>query len=70
MKTRGMKSWLFASIAAGIAAIFQIYALIRYIGRLPDDWFGILLYVVTILAFLAGAFGFYLQWRQSKNAES
>lgn len=42
-----------------IAAILQVIGLLRYIDRLPDDWIGIALYVISILAFsVLSFFGF------------
>lgn len=55
--------WLAAG--AVLAGLFQVIGLIRYVGRLPEDWVGISLYVVSIAAFALLALGFYLQHRRS-----
>jgi hypothetical protein len=34
-----------------VGLLFQIMGTIRYIMRLPDDWLGIALYILTITAF-------------------
>ena len=39
---------------------------INYFGRLPYDWVGIGLSIVTIVAFAIGVIGFYIQWRKQK----
>jgi len=44
-----------------VAAILQTVGLIRYIDRLPQDWVGITLYVVTLLAFIAVSIGSFIQ---------
>jgi len=32
------KGWLIGAAAAIIACILQVIRLIRYLGRLPEDW--------------------------------
>ncbi len=49
--------------AAAIAAILQMVGLIRYIGRLPEDWIGITLYTITLIAFIAVSIGSFIQAR-------
>ena len=66
MKTAGKKALLIASIAAALAFIFQVIGLVRYIGRLPDDLIGIVLYSVTIVAFACISLGFFVQWNRQK----
>lgn len=39
-----------------IGLLFHSIGLIRYVNRLPGDWFGISLYIATIVAFLLGVF--------------
>jgi len=53
-----------AAAASLLACILQIIGLIRYLGRLPEDVTGIVLYGVTIAAFLVAAIGFFVQWRK------
>ncbi len=69
MKIAKPKGLLIAAVCSVIACLFQIIGLIRYLGRLPDDWIGIALYMATIAAFSLGAIGFYIQWRKQKQAE-
>jgi hypothetical protein len=69
MKIVKPKGLLVAAVFSLIACLFQIIGLIRYLGRLPDDWIGIALYLVTIVAFSLGAIGFYVQWRKQKQVE-
>lgn len=56
---------LFSAIGFGFGCLLQIIALARYISRLPDDWIGITIYIVTILAFGAAAIVTYIRWTQA-----
>jgi hypothetical protein len=49
---------------AALAAVLQTAGLIRYINRLPNDWVGISLYIVTILAFAGISAGAFIQARK------
>jgi len=69
MKKSKSKGWLIGTVALSIACIFQVIGLIRYVGRLPDDRLGIVLFVVTIVAFALAAFGFYIRWKKDKSKE-
>jgi hypothetical protein len=69
MKITKPKGLLIAAVCSAIACLLQIIGLVRYIGRLPDDWIGIALYIVTIFAFALGTIGFYIQWQKQKQAE-
>ena len=69
MKSTKPNGVLIAAMCSVIACLFQLIGLVRYLGRLPDDRIGIALYVVSIVAFALGAFGLYIQWRKSKQAE-
>jgi len=66
LKSKGL---VIAAIFSVVACLFQIIGLVRYLSRLPDDWIGIALYIVTIVAFLLGAVGFYIQWRKQEQAD-
>jgi len=61
--------FLIGAFFSAAACIFQIIGLIRYLNRLPDDWFGIVLYMVTVVAFAVGAVGFFVQYRREKVEE-
>jgi len=52
---------------AAIAVILQTVGLIRYIDRLPEDWIGITLYIITLIAFFAVSIGSFIQARQKKK---
>jgi hypothetical protein len=56
----------FATIFMVIAALLQIFGLIRYLDRLPQDWLGIGIYIVTIVAFVIASFGFYSKGRRQE----
>jgi hypothetical protein len=59
------RHYLYVSIAMLVACCLQVFGLLRYIKRLPDDTLGIVLYCLTIIAFAAASFGFYIQWKRS-----
>jgi hypothetical protein len=62
------KHFLIISIGALIAASLQMVGLIRYVGGLPNDWIGILLYVVTIIVFFLAAIYYFTRWcRESSD---
>ena len=63
-KTRGL---LIVAVSAIVACVLQVIGLVRYLGRLPEDWVGIGLYSATIIAFAIVAVGFYIQWRQQES---
>ena len=46
---------------AAIAASLQAVGLIRYLNRLPEDWIGIALYAITLVAFILVSIGSFLQ---------
>jgi hypothetical protein len=46
-----------------LAALLQVFGLMRHLDRLPDDGIGIGLSLVTILALALAAFGFHTQGR-------
>jgi hypothetical protein len=64
MKADKAKGLLIASIVSAIACIFQIIGLVRYIGRIPDDWIGIVLFGITAVAFAIISLVLFIQWRQ------
>ncbi|MEJ2738810.1 MAG: hypothetical protein P8105_03060 [Dehalococcoidia bacterium] len=66
MEAIGKKALLIAAIAAALAFVFQVIGLIRYIGRLPYDRVGVVLYCVTIVAFICISVGFFIQWNRQK----
>ena len=69
MKKMNSKGFMIGAIFSTIACIFQIIAFIRYLNRLPEDVIGIALFILTIIAFAVGAFGFYTQWQKAKKDE-
>ena len=56
------KHLLIWAVASGAACLLQLISLVRYWRRLPDDWLGIGLYLVSIVGFALGAIGGYIQW--------
>lgn len=69
MEKSKSKGWFLGAVAAAIACILQVIGLTRYIGRLPGDWLGIGLYIITIIAFGLAALGFFIRWNEEKQAE-
>jgi len=67
MRTIKPRNLRIIGLCAALACLLQIYALCRYIKRLPDDWVGIALYIVTIYAFAAISVGFIFQSRKQKQ---
>jgi uncharacterized membrane protein YhhN len=64
---KGHKKYLALAIAASLACLLQIAGFIRYYQRLPDDTVGIVLYIVSIVAFAIAALGLFIQWRKEKS---
>ena len=64
MKSKETKRFRLFGWLAAIAAIFQMIGLIRYINRLPGDWVGIALYVITLGAFVLVSIGSFVQANQ------
>jgi len=64
MDAKNPRNFRFFGWSAAVAALFQIIGLIRYYNRLPDDWVGITLYAITLLAFIAASVGAFLQARK------
>jgi steroid 5-alpha reductase family enzyme len=56
------RSFLVVVFGYLVAMAIQIAGLIRYVDRLPNDWAGILLYIVTIVFFGLGAIVYLLRW--------
>jgi len=61
--------FLIAASGSAVCTILFSVALVRYIGRLPDDWVGIGLYSAAVIAFGISVFGFYIRWRAEKARE-
>ena len=66
---KSVKNPLIMSVAASIACILQIIGLIRYIGRLPEDYVGISLFSITAVAFAIVSIGFFIQWRKQVSSD-
>ena len=64
MTKKEIKRFQFFGWITTIAGFFQAVGLIRYINRLPDDWIGISLYAITLVAFVLVSIGSFIQARQ------
>ena len=62
----GQNLRLFGWLAA-LAAALQAVGLIRYLQRLPEDWIGIALYTITMVAFILVSIGSFLQARRKAD---
>ena len=65
MKSKDAKHLRLFGWLAAFAAFLQMVGLIRYVNRLPDDWTGIALYTITLVAFVLVSIGSFIQARQN-----
>lgn len=63
MPTKESRQFKLVVWTTTLAAIFQTIGLVRYISRLPDDWVGITLNTITMIAFVAISIGAFIQAR-------
>ena len=61
MSTKEARRFRLFGWSAAIAATLQTVGLIRYVSRLPDDWVGITLYAITLIAFIVVGIGSFIQ---------
>ncbi|HSG44487.1 MAG TPA: hypothetical protein VLA72_15165 [Anaerolineales bacterium] len=64
MTTKDSQSFFVMGWSGAIAATLQTVGLIRYISRLPEDWVGITIYAITLIAFIAVSIGSFIQARK------
>ena len=64
MTTKDSRRFRLMGWSAVVATTLQTVGLIRYIQRLPQDWIGITLYAITLIAFIAVSIGSFIQARQ------
>ena len=69
MMFKSVKNPLIMSVAAAVACILQVIGLIRYIGRLPEDYVGIGLFSFTAVAFAIVSIGFFIQWQKQASGD-
>jgi len=67
MTTKDSRRFRLIGWSGAIAATLQTVGLIRYIQRLPEDWVGITLYTITLIAFIAVSIGSFVQASQKDN---
>ena len=67
MTTKDSRRFRLMGWSAVIAATLQTVGLIRYIQRLPQDWIGIILYTITLIAFIAVSIGSFIQARKTEK---
>ena len=53
---------LWMALASTAACILQVIGLSRYVRRMPDDTFGIVVFTVAACAFGVGAIANYIRW--------
>lgn len=56
------KQALVAALIFAVACLSQIIGFIHYSRRIPHDWLGIDLFIVTIIGFAVLAGLFYFRW--------
>lgn len=66
---KSKKNPLIMSVAGSVACILQIIGLIRYVGRLPEDYVGIILFSITAVLFAIVSIGFFIQWRKQVSSD-
>jgi len=64
MTTKDARRFHLMGWSGAIAATLQTVGLIRYIQRLPEDWVGITLYTITLIAFIAISIGSFIKARE------
>lgn len=69
MKNGKPTVYLIAGACMSVAAVLQAVGLARYVGRLPDDWVGIGLYIAALVGFAIAALGFFIQWNREKRRQ-
>lgn len=67
MDRNSPKYMLNLAIALTIGCILQIYGTLRYIRRLPEDTFGVVLYITTCVLFGVLAVFYYSRWVETKH---
>lgn len=65
-KSRGL--WI-PAVLFFVGFILQAIGTARYVSRLPSDWVGIGLYIVTTVSFAIVAIGFYAGWMKERRKE-
>ena len=63
---KNIKNPLVMSVAGAVACILQVIGLIRYTGRLPEDYVGIGLFSITAVAFAVVSIGCFIQWQKQR----
>jgi hypothetical protein len=56
--------FLNATVFMVIITLLQVFGLVRYMDRLPQDWVGIGIYILTIVSFVIVALVFYSRGRK------
>ena len=69
MNTKDSRRFRLMGWSTVIAVALQTVGLIRYILRLSQDWVGIALYTVTLIAFIAVSIGSFIQARQKDKEQ-
>ena len=69
MSTRESRQFRLFGWLAVVATILQTFGVIRYVNRHPDDWVGIILYAITLFAFIAVSIGVFIQARRKDRQQ-
>jgi len=67
MSSRTAKGYLAFAICATVACILGIIGTMRYIGRLPDDTLGVVLYIAASMLYAVLATICYIRWVHNRK---
>ena len=65
---KSRRLWIPAALFI-VGFILQAIGTARYVSRLPSDWVGIGLYIVTTILFGIAAIGFHAGWMKERRKE-
>jgi len=68
LSNKGGRGKAIAAIGASVVAIYQVFALMRYLARLPDDTLGIWMHAITIVLWVIVAIAFFIQSRSCNES--
>ena len=69
MKPRRSRTTFLVGVLSAVACALQTTGLVRYVRRLPGDRLGIILYIITIVAFALVSVEHFARWRKEREME-
>jgi len=67
VSNRSGKGMAIAGVIALVVLIFNVFALMRYMSRLPDDTLGIWMHAITIVLWAIVAIVFFISSRRGRK---